>query len=211
MFRITGDVWDKRPSIERGFKRWEMIQDISVEGVWPDLDMIPFGRLVVWNPAVNGRDQNVLLAGHGNERNDRFSQPQRRTFMAQRALAASPLFMGGELTMSSDEVIGMVTNAQMLACNQNGVMGKLAYRTEQIDVWRTAHRSVKVAGWFGLFNRTESPLKGELNLEKIGVDRNAEMWDIWRDCPVKSDSGVLKYELEADDVLFVSYGRVGAQ
>jgi alpha-galactosidase len=41
MFRITGDVWDKRPCLERTFKRWEQIQDIRVEGLWPDLDMIP--------------------------------------------------------------------------------------------------------------------------------------------------------------------------
>jgi hypothetical protein len=34
----------------------------------------------------------------------------------------------------------------------DGVTGKLVYRTEQIDVWRTPHRRIKEAGWFGLFN-----------------------------------------------------------
>lgn len=208
MFRITGDVWDKRPCLERTFKRWEQIQDIRVEGLWPDLDMIPFGRLMVWNPAGHGREECLQLAGHGVERDDRFTAAQRRTFMAQRALAASPLFMGGELAMSSDEVIGMITNAQMLACNQNGVTGKLACRTEQIDVWHTPHRSIKDAGWFGLFNRTESPWKGELNLRQIGIDPQAGLRDIWRDRPVSADGGVLACELEADDVLFVRYGKL---
>lgn len=206
MFRITGDVWDKRPSLEWSFKRWQQVQDIQFDGLWPDLDMIPFGRLMVWNPATPGREECALLAGHGTERDDRFSPAQRRTFMAQRALAASPLFMGGELTMSSDEVINLITNEQMLACNQNGVTGRLVHRTAQIDVWRTPHRRIKDAGWFGLFNRTESPWKGVLNLQQVGADPKAGLWDIWRNCPVNSDGTVLTCELEADDVMFVRYG-----
>lgn len=207
MFRITGDIWDNRNSIVNGFKRWEQVQDLRVEGLWPDLDMIPFGRLMVWNPEQSGREGCFLLAGHGAERDDQFTPPQRRTFMAQRALAASPLFMGGELTLSGDEVIGLVTNTLMLACNQNGVTGTLACRTEQIDVWHTPHRAIDEAGWFGLFNRTASAWHGELDLRSMGIDPRAALWDIWRDSPVKSDNGVLTCSLEADDVFFVRYGQ----
>lgn len=205
MYRITGDVWDKRPSIERGFKRWEQVQDIRVEGLWPDLDMIPFGRLMVWNPATPTRQECNVLAGLGTARDDRFTPPQRRTFMAQRALAASPLFMGGELTMSSDEVFRLITHKKMLACNQNGVTGKLVHRTEHIDVWHTPHRSTPHAGWFGLFNRTESPWQGTLDLTQIGVDPRANLWDIWREVAVKTGHGQFVSELEPDDVLFVRY------
>jgi alpha-galactosidase len=108
-----------------------------------------FGRLMVWNPATPEREGCTQLAGHGVERDDRFTAAQRRTFMAQRALSASPIFMGGELTMSSDEVIGMITNDQMLACDQNGVTGKLVHRTEQIDVWRTPHRRSRMPAGSG--------------------------------------------------------------
>jgi len=31
--------------------------------------------------------------------------------------------------------------------------------------------------------------------------------DIWRDCPVSAKGGVLICEVEADDVMFVRYGR----
>jgi len=206
MFRITGDVWDKRPCLERTFKRWEQIQDLCVEGLWPDLDMIPFGRLMVWNPARPDREECTLLAGYGSERDDRFTPAQRRTFMAQRALAGSPLFMGGELVMSSDEIFSLITNKQMLACNQNGVTGKLVLRTEHTDLWHTPHREIANAGWFGLFNRTESPWQGELDLRQIGIGPQAGLWDIWGNCPVKNSSGVLACELAADDVLFVRYG-----
>ncbi len=177
-----------------------------MDGLWPDLDMIPFGRLMAWNPAKAEREECLELAGHGTERDDLFTPPQRRTFMAQRALSASPLFMGGELTLSSDEAIDLVTNEQMLACNQNGVTGTLALRTEQIDVWRTPHREIADAGWFGLFNRTESPWQGELDLGQIGIDQDASLWDIWSSCVVNNSDGVLTCKLEADDVMFVRYG-----
>ncbi|MDT8388951.1 MAG: glycoside hydrolase family 27 protein [Lentisphaeria bacterium] len=206
MFRISGDIWDKPVAIERSFKRWEQVRDIAVDGLWPDLDMIPFGRLMVWNPATPEREGCFQLAGQGTARDDQFSPAQRRTFITQRALSASPLFMGGELTMSSDEVIGLVTHEQMLACNQNGLTGILAYRTEQVDVWLTPHRTIKDAGWFGLFNRTESPWQGEVDLRQIGINQHVQLWDIWRDCPVKCDSGVMTCELESDDVRFVRYG-----
>ena len=110
--------------------------------------------------------------------------------------------------MSSDEVIRLVTHEQMLACNQNGVTGKLVYRTEQIDVWRTPHRSKQDAGWFGVFNRTESSWQGTLDLPQIGVDPHATLWDIWRETAVKTSGGQFTCELEPDDVMFVRYESV---
>jgi len=47
MLRITGDIWDNPLSIEKGFSAWEKFQGTERPGFWPDLDMIPFGRLTV--------------------------------------------------------------------------------------------------------------------------------------------------------------------
>lgn len=74
-----------------------------------------------------------------------------------------------------------------------------------IDHWLTPHQTIEGAGWFGLFNRTESPWQGEVDLQQIGIDPHAELWDIWCDCPVNSDNGIMTAELAADDVLFVRY------
>ncbi len=43
-------------------------------------------------------------------------------------------------------------------------------------------------------------------MRQIGIDPHVEMWDVWHDCPAKSDGGVLTCELAADDVMFVRYG-----
>ena len=49
MLRITGDIWDNPLSIEKSFSAWDKFQDMAGCGFWPDLDMIPFGRLDVVN------------------------------------------------------------------------------------------------------------------------------------------------------------------
>ena len=75
-----------------------------------------------------GELSNVeLLAGKGWHRWSDFTRDQMYTFITMRALAASPLMMGGDLPTLDDFSLELITNKEMIACNQNGVMGKLIY------------------------------------------------------------------------------------
>ena len=49
------------------------------------------------------------------------------TFITLRALSASPLMVGGDLPTMDEFSLRLITNAEMIACNQNGVMGRLVY------------------------------------------------------------------------------------
>jgi hypothetical protein len=206
LFRITGDVWDRQADIDKSFERWEVVQDLDLGGLWPDLDMIPFGELMVWNPA-DAREECLQLAGHGVARTDQFTPAQRRTFITQRALAASPLFMGGELTLSDDAVFELITHPRMLACNANGVVGRLVHRGDGIDVWLAAHRGRPEVAWVGIFNRTALPCRREINLRAAGLDQNAEpLWSIWENRAVTLNYGRTYCAFDANDVLFLSLG-----
>jgi len=154
MLRTTRDIWDNPLSIEKGFFAWEKFQGISGPGFWLDLDMIPFGRLDVIS------DQRA--------RQSEFSQNQMKTFIAQRALAASPLIIGGDLLTMDDFSYSLLTNREMLACNQNGVMGVNVYRAGNIDVWLTPHKLDPGTGWIGIFNRTKSDRKVTLTKQDLG-------------------------------------------
>jgi len=55
------------------------------------MDMIPFGHIRVNYPLT----RNKLKSTRGYERMDYFSYAQKKSFITQRAMAASPLFMGG--------------------------------------------------------------------------------------------------------------------
>jgi alpha-galactosidase len=153
MLRITRDIWDNPLSIEKGFFAWEKFQGTESPGFWPDLDMIPFGRLDVINQQT---------------RQSKFNPNQMKTFITQRALAASPLLIGGDLLTMDDFSYSLLTNRDMLACNQNGVMGVNVYRTGNIDVWLTPHKMDPGMGWIGIFNRSKSDREVTLTKQDLG-------------------------------------------
>jgi len=107
-----------------------------------DMDMICFGRLTVTD--------------HGG-RDCQFRQDQKRTFMVQRAMAASPLMLGGVLYTMDVFSMSLFTHPDILRCDQNGVIGQLAHRDGKIDVWTTSGDSKPNSGWIGIFNRDDKP------------------------------------------------------
>jgi len=153
MVRITRDIWDNPLSIEKGFFAWEKFQGTERPGFWPDLDMIPFGRLDVVNQQA---------------RQSKFNPNQVKTFITQRALAASPLIIGGDLLTMDDFSYRLLTNREMLACNQNGVMGVNVYRAGNVDVWLTPHKVDLGMGWIGIFNRSKSDREATLTKKDLG-------------------------------------------
>jgi len=63
---------------------------------------------------------------------------------------------------------GLLTNREMLACNQNGVMGVNVYRAGNIDFWLTPHKMDPGMGWIGIFNRSNSDRKVTLTKQDLG-------------------------------------------
>jgi len=163
MLRITRDIWDNPLSIEKGFFAWDNFQGISGPGFWPDLDMIPFGRLDVVNL---------------QSRQSMFSKDQMKTFITQRALAASPLLIGGDLLTMDDFSYSLLTNTEMLDCNQNGVMGVNVYRAGNLDVWLTPHRNDPRMGWIGIFNRTKTDREVTLTKQDLGFVAFEESYNL---------------------------------
>jgi len=163
MLRITRDIWDNPLSLEKGFFAWEKFQGISGPGFWPDMDMIPFGRLDVVNK---------------DARKSEFNEAQMKTFITQRAMAASPLIIGGDLLTMDDFSKSLLTNREMLACNQNGVMGVNVYRAGNVDVWLTPHSSDPRTGWIGIFNRTKTDRKVTLTKQDLGFVAFEESYNL---------------------------------
>lgn len=172
MIRITADIWDNPKSIERSFKSWEDFAGSEHENYWPDLDMIPFGRIRVTIPdIINGVPANEP------SRQSLFTKDQMKTFITQRALAASPLFIGGDLLTMDDFSYSLLTNKEMLGCNQNGVMGKNIYRKDSIDVWLTPDKNIPGKGWIGIFNRSDKPKVRSFSRKDLGLGEFKRSYD----------------------------------
>lgn len=184
MLRITSDVWDDQEDIDKGFEAWKQWQGTEEPGFWPDLDMIPFGQLQLMAPQSEDAEKTedeVRLSGRGRNRWCQLTRPQMETFITQRALAASPLMMGGDLLTLDNESHVMITNREMLACNQNGLMGKVINQEGTLEVWQTPKQGVEDHGWVGVFNRSEDLAEAALTNAGIGLieARTYTCRDIW--------------------------------
>jgi len=213
LLRTTRDIWDNRLGLDRAFAAWRAWQDVGGAGFWPDLDMIPFGHLVVWRPRAGappalGDAANAALAGKGYERECQLTREQQHTFITMRALAASPLFMGGDLPTTDDFAFALLTDNAMLACNQHGVVGRLVHEAAGIEVWRTPERGASASGWLGVFNRHQEPQTVALTAAQLGVPTGCrQLHDIWRDrelgAPGPHES--LRLDIGPDGVVFCRY------
>jgi len=206
MIRISRDIWDLKEDLEISFEQWERILPYADKGFWLDMDMIPFGHIRVNYPVT----KNKLNSNRGYERMDYFSYTQKKTFITQRAMAASPLFMGGALTSSPNSVFELITNQDMLACNQNGVTGKLVKRIsnygEKVDVWKTTHKTRANEGWIGVFNRNSYMELISFTKEELGLIKGDtyQLYDIWGQ-RIIDDAETFIFEIPADDVVFIRY------
>lgn len=209
MVRITRDIWDLQEDIEISFEKWEQMQKYSSMGFWLDLDMLPLGHIRTTYPLSSSE---VGLT-RGYERFDNYTSAQKRTFVTQRALAASPIFMGGALVSSPNYVIELITEPEMLKCNQNAITASLIYRVsnygDRFDVWSANHKSNKKEGWIGIFNRAEYYNKIKLSKSDLGLDSDSKyyLYDIWGKRSI-ADGVDFIFEIPANDVLFIHYKKI---
>jgi len=206
MIRISRDIWDLREDLSISFDQWEEILPYAGKGFWLDLDMIPFGHIRINYPLTF----NKLKTTRGYERMDNYSYAQKKTFITQRAMAAAPLFMGGALTSSPTTIFELITNPDMLECNQNGITGKLVNRISdysiKVDVWKTPHKETDNEGWIGVFNRNEYMELIQLEKEELGLDkaRSYKLYDIWGKRIIE-DAESFYFQIPADGVVFIHY------
>jgi hypothetical protein len=209
MVRTTGDIWDDREDFRWVFERWQAFMpliDRLPQGCWLDMDMIPFGELQVWNPAQE-QVGHILMNGKGSRRMSELNSAQKRTFMAMRALAASPLMMGGNLPGTDEESFALITDPGMLACNQNGRIGRLVAYTDWTSTWVTPHRTRSGAGWFGIFNRDPSNQREVVvDAAILGIPPSSRLCDVWNSRDIGELRQPLRQMLPPDEVLFVRYG-----
>lgn len=211
MLRVTKDVWDEQHYIDECFDAWRKWQGKEQPGFWIDMDMIPFGQLQLMSPPSTNSKKTVMdkgdvaLAGKGVKRWCQLTKPQMKTFITMRALAASPLMMGGDLPTLDDFSRMLITDPEMLACNQNGVMGSLMLEKDGLETWKADKKGAPGEGWIGVFNRQDKKTEFELTAERLGLDGTGYMlYEVWSD-DEKNFGQTIK--LNANGVLFIKFSR----
>lgn len=210
MLRVTSDIWDNREDLDRAFEAWETYAPMHdpTRGFWFDLDMIPFGHLQLCRPhSSSGEDprHGYHLSSRGFERMSSLTEAQMRTFITMRAMAASPLFMGGNLPTTGESEFELLTNTDVIECNQNGIMGRRVHSSEGVEVWLTPKRLPGTGGWLGIFNRNEKTAPVLLKKEQLGLNEGMHysFHDVWAGVEIPDET--VDVEIGPDDVLFVRF------
>merc|ERR1712170_237139 len=99
---------------------YDLIGKRGINGAWPDLDMLPFGR--IGHPSGKGVPGGIRMS--------RLSQSEQRIVMSLWVLLRSPLIMGGYLPQNDKFVLELLTNDNVLSVN---------------DILRTVQKNDKVS------------------------------------------------------------------
>lgn len=210
MLRVTKDIWDNSVSIDRSFAAWKKWNKVEDRKFWLDMDMIPFGHLCLHNPNHGYLLKNTKGEGEKNvrglERMSDFTTDEKYSFITLRALSASPLMMGGDLPTSDKFSFDLITNREILACNQNGIVGQLIYEKGDIEIWKTVSKNNPQKGWIGIFNRSKRDSKKvQIFPETLGLKNTTTLFDVWNRKSLGKVSLKKKLDIKPGSVLFIKY------
>jgi hypothetical protein len=166
MWRISGDFWDQWRSLDHAFDLASSWEAVGGPGRYPDLDMIPFGR--------------IGIRSVGNDRQTRFTRDEQVALMSLWSLRPSPLILGMNLPGSDAWTLSLITNDEVLAIDQDP-LGKPARRVSQkagAEVWvRDLAGGSKAVG---LFNRGNAATAVTLNWSDAGLAGAQSARDLWQ-------------------------------
>ena len=109
MWRVTEDLWDRWPQLERAFTVMRTWAPTVQPGCWVDLDMLPLGRIGIRQHPDNSPD-----------RQSAFTHGEQTMLVTLCAIAQCPLMMGGDLPSNDAWTLALLTNPEVLAINSTG-------------------------------------------------------------------------------------------
>jgi hypothetical protein len=165
MWRISNDFWDRWIDIKEQFDRAHRWENDSHPGGWPDADMLPLGHI-----AIRGE--------RGDDRKSLLTHDEQITLMTLWAIFRSPLMFGGDLVTSDDFTFSLLTNADVLAVNQESTHGHEVSRKDGVIVW-TAEGS-NGARYTAIFNSSDAAQNPSFSWQSLGLARsNYGVKDLW--------------------------------
>lgn len=172
-WRTTGDIYDVW---DNGDKNWHY--GVSELGFSQD-KWAPFAGPGHWN------DPDMLVVGRvgwgGKQKPTRLTPDQQYTHISLWCLLSAPLILGCDLTHLDPFTLGLLTNDEVLAINQDE-LGAQAVRigtNGAVDFYLKPLADGSFA--FGAFNRGETA--STVNLKKyhmMGLPEKAKARDLWR-------------------------------
>lgn len=179
MFRVSADFWDNWDRLKEQFSlanQWA-VHAVNFPGHWPDLDMIPFGKI-----ATRSGDD-------GGERFTRFTHDEQYTLMSLWCIAKSPLIIGNDLTQNDAFTDAVLSNEEVIEVNQQGINQRQVTNKNGHVIWESSSLN-KISKYAALFNQNDADQMVLLKFEQIGLKGKCSVRDLW----AKKELGVFDEE-----------------
>ena len=165
MWRISGDFWDRWDKLLNMFSLCEKWYPYVKDGSFPDCDILPLGKLCIDGSYMGdmGRDSG-------------FTKEEQKTMMTLWAVFRSPLFFGGELRLTDNYTLSLVTNPEVINVNQNSEKPLFVYNKGGIAVWQTKIENCTAVA---VFNLSDEENRHKLKLSDLGIENVRAVRDLW--------------------------------
>lgn len=185
MARTGADFWDVWQMVKVGFPVAAAAVKEEEEGFWPDLDMLPIGKLGL-KISYKGPDPRI----------SNFNKDELHALLTLWYIAKMPLMIGGYLPETDNTTLELLSNEEALEVNRICINPRQIKFKNAIIIW-TADIPGSKDKYLAFFNQWESrePVTIKVAFRDLGLDSLAEyrVRDLW----TKTNLGNFKTEFSA--------------
>ncbi len=182
MARTGSDFWDVWQMLKSGFPVAAKAVQEAIPGFWPDLDMLPVGKLGI---KISYKGPDARISNLNNE--------ELHTLLSLWYISRMPLMIGGYLPETDKLTLELLTNEEALAVNRTCINPRQIKFKNAIIVW-AADIPDSDNKYLAFFNTWESkePVNIKVRFEQLGLVSGTKykLRDLW----AKKDLGTFTDE-----------------
>ena len=186
-WRTTGDIrdtWESMAGIGFSQKRWAAF---TGPGHWSDPDMLVVGY-VGWGPKLHP---------------SRLSPNAQYTHISLWCLLSAPLLIGCDLERLDDFTLGLLTNDEVLAIDQDPLGQPAKWVSKQGPIEVVCKELEDGSRAVGLFNRSRSERTGVVKWADLGISGKQGVRDLWRQQDLGAAEGQFESKISPHGVVLV--------
>jgi alpha-galactosidase len=199
-WRLVGDLWDDWGQITNAVKTAESWRNTLVNGKivagpghWPDVDMLPFGRLALYGPVGSPRYSLSKI-----------SKGEHRVLYFTFCIYNNPLMWGGNLPENSNDRFydSLMMNSDAIFINQQGIKGRvLKAASTNTPVGVSTHPADTTTKFLMLCNTSNSSQTISVALNTIGfpAEQAVPVRNVWTKATIGNVTGTFTQTIPSHD------------
>lgn len=196
MWRLVNDLWDTWGQLTDAYNVDENWRGTTVkwgQGVWPDIDMLPFGHLALIGPV--GSPRYSLST---------YTKGEHRLMFLLWCVNNGPLMYGGNLPDNKNDPFydSLMTNGDALFINQHGINARvLKKQSTGTPIWVSTHPTDTTTKFLLLGNTSTSSQTISVSLNTIGfpATQAIPVKNVWTGATLSNFTGTFAQTIPSHD------------